>query len=249
MSDVLPLLYRLIVSLHVAAGVVALIAFWAAALARKSRLGLHVKAGALYLRAMQAILVTGLPMALAAFAQGKPAQGVFLGYLVVLVATTVFIAPRAVRLKQDFTAFRSGGYRAYAVLLPATALVSLGYGLATGSLLLAGFSMVGLSLGYGMWRNILGMPPPPGWWLKEHYGAMIGNGVGTHIAFLAIGLSRVLPPELAETAQLLAWFGPLTVAVIATAVLDRRHRRHHAKPEPAAQGYPPVARPERLGHQ
>lgn len=249
MTDIASIAYGLIVKLHIAAGCVALIAFWTAGLARKSRHGLHVKAGIVYLRAMQAILVTGLPMALAAFAQGKPGQGVFLGYLVVLVATTVFIAPRAVRLKQDFAAFRSGGYRVYAVLLPVTALAALGYGLAVGSVLLAGFSMVGLTVGYRMWRNILGALPQPGWWLKEHYGAMIGNGVGTHIAFLAIGLSRVLPQNLVETAQLLAWFGPLAVAVMATAVLNRRHRRRYAKPEPVAQGYPPVARLERLGHQ
>ncbi len=220
--------YGLIVKLHVAAGIVALIAFWTAGLARKSRGGLHVKVGAIYLAAMRGILITGLPMALAAFVRGQAAQGVFLSYLVVLVATTVYIAPRAVRLKQDFAAFRSGGYRLYAVLLPMTALASLGYGLNTGNVLLIGFSSVGFTVGFGMWRNIRRATPAAGWWLKEHYGAMIGNGVGTHIAFLAIGLSRVLPKDYANTVQLLAWFGPLSLAVIATLVLNRRHQRRYS---------------------
>lgn len=230
MTDITSIAYGLIVKLHIAAGCVALIAFWTAGIARKARGGLHVKAGAIYLAAMRSILITGLPMALAAFVRGQAAQGAFLSFLVVLVATTVYIAPRAVRLKQDFTAFRNGGYRFYAVLLPMTALASLGYGLNTGNVLLIGFSSVGFTVGFGMWRNIRRATPAAGWWLKEHYGAMIGNGVGTHIAFLAIGLSRVLPKELANTAQLIAWFGPLTVALIATAVLNRRHRRRVAVP-------------------
>ncbi|MBA4286438.1 MAG: hypothetical protein C0434_13010 [Xanthomonadaceae bacterium] len=224
------MLYGLIIKLHLAAGIIALISYWTAGLARKSRHGLHVKAGSIHLHAMQLILATGLPMALEAFVSGKPAKGVFLGYLLVLVATTVHVAPRAVRLKHDFAAFRSGGYRVFATLLPVTALAAFGYGIATGSTLLAGFSMVGLGVGFRMWRNILRERPEAGWWLKEHYGAMIGSGVGTHIAFLAIGLSRVLPKALANTAQLIAWFGPLIVAVIATVVLNRRHRRRVTVP-------------------
>lgn len=230
-------LYALIVKLHIAAGVLALITFWIAGLARKARHGLHVKAGRVYLIAMRGILVTAAPMALAAFIDGKTAKGVFLSYLVVLVATTVYTAPRAVRLKQDFDAYRRGGYRLFAVLLPVTAGLSMTYGIVQSNLLLAGFAVVGLVLGRGMWRQMRTTTPDAGWWLKEHYGAMIGNGVGTHIAFLAIGLSRVLPKDLANAAQMLAWFGPLAVAVVVNVVLNRRHRqrfgqRRRAMPAP-----------------
>ncbi|WP_273452583.1 hypothetical protein [Nevskia ramosa] len=230
MTDLALLAYALIVKLHIAAGVIALIAFWTAGFARKGRGGLHVSAGSIYLMAMRAILITGLPMALSSFIKGHPGQGVFLSYLVVLVATTVFVAPRAVRFKQDFDGFRSGAYRFYAVLLPATALAAMSYGLVAGNALLIGFPVVGLVIGTGMWRNMRRASPDAGWWLKEHYGAMIGNGVGTHIAFLAIGLSRLLPKAQAETAQLLAWFGPLTIATIAIVLLNRRHRRRHSQP-------------------
>ena len=85
-----------------------------------------------------------------------------------------------------------------------------------------------------MWRNLRRATPAVGWWLKEHYGAMIGNGVGTHIAFLAIGLSRVLPKDYANAVQLLAWFGPLSLAVIATLVLNRRHPRRNSSAALAA---------------
>ena len=70
-SPLYGLLYALIVKLHVAAGALALITFWIAAAARKSRQGLHVKAGRVYLIAMRGILVTAAPMALAAFLDGK----------------------------------------------------------------------------------------------------------------------------------------------------------------------------------
>ena len=55
----------------------------------------------------------------------------------------------------------------------------------------------------------------------------------TSIAFLGIGLSRALPKDWASTAQMLAWFGPLAVALVVGTVLDRRHRRRHGT-RPAA---------------
>lgn len=218
-------LYQALVIAHIAAGTLALVTFWTAAAARKSRHSLHVRAGQLYLWGMRGILVTAVPMAGAAFVQGQTASGVFLSYLVVLVATTVYTAPKAVQCKQDFERFRSGAYRALAVALPAAAIATFAYGVIARNLLLGGFSIVGMVVGWRMWLTLRRTAAPDaGWWLKEHYGAMLGNGVGTHIAFLAIGLRSVLPPEVAEASQLLAWFGPLTVSTVATILLNRRHR-------------------------
>ena len=218
------LAYRLIVNLHIAAGTIALIAFWTAGFARKAR-GLHVSSGRIYLWAMRGILATAVPMALMAFVRHKPEQGTFLLYLVVLVATTVSSAPRAVRLKADFEAYRSGSYRFFAYALPLSALAAFAVGVQTDDTLLWGFSFVGMVLGFGMQRTLRQGAPEAGWWLKQHYGAMLGNGVGTHIAFLGIGLSRALPKDWAGTVQMLAWFGPLAVSLVVGTLLDRRHRR------------------------
>ena len=226
------LAYRLIVNLHIAAGTIALIAFWIAGFARKGR-GLHVGSGRIYLWAMRAILATAVPMALAAFLRHKPEQGTFLLYLVVLVATTVSSAPRAACLKADYAAYRGGSYRVFAYALPLSAAAAFAVGVQAGNTLLWGFSLVGITLGIGMQRRLRETQPAAGWWLKEHYSAMIGNGVGTHIAFLGIGLSRALPKDWASTAQMLAWFGPLAVALVVGTVLDRRHRRRHGT-RPAA---------------
>ena len=51
---------------------------------------------------------------------------------------------------------------------------------------------------------------------------MLGNGIATHIAFLGIGLPRLLPAVDGTVLHYGAWFGPLVVAVIAKLVLDRR---------------------------
>ena len=219
--------YRFIVALHIAAGTIALVAFWTAGFARKRR-GLHVKAGTVYLYAMRAILVSGVPMALTSFARGQTVRGIFLSYLVVLVATTVYVAPRAVRLKQDFESFRSGGYRFFAWALPLAALTTFAAGIVVNAPVLWGFALVGLFVGYNMQRTLRRAKPEPGWWLRQHYNAMIGNGIGTHVAFFSIGLSHMLPAHLAGMTQNLPWFGPLAIGLLVRAWLDRNHRRKFA---------------------
>ena len=73
--------------------------------------------------------------------------------------------------------------------------------------------------------------------MTQHYTAMIGNGIATHIAFLGIGLLRLLPSVNGTVLHYLSWFGPLAVAIIAKVVLDRRW-----EPRPAMKPVPAVAR-------
>jgi hypothetical protein len=143
--------YHAIALTHIAAGTLALVTYWTAALSRKTRYSLHVRAGNLYLWAMRAILVTAVPMAGFAFLKGQTAVGIFLSYLVVLVATTVYTAPKAVQCKQDFERFRGGAFRALAISLPAVAAATFVYGVVVSNLLLGGFSIVGLVVGWQMW--------------------------------------------------------------------------------------------------
>ena len=61
---------------------------------------------------------------------------------------------------------------------------------------------------------------------------MLGNGVATHIAFLGLGLPRLLPMVDGTALHYVAWFGPLLVAVFAKPLLDRRFA---PKPRPASR--------------
>ena len=86
------------------------------------------------------------------------------------------------------------------------------------------FSLIGLLLGVDMWRRRRIIPRQPQWWLREHYSAMLGNGVATHIAFLVIGLPRLLPGIDGGALYYAAWFVPLVVSIAANVWLDRRFR-------------------------
>jgi hypothetical protein len=90
-----------------------------------------------------------------------------------------------------------------------------------------GFSAVGLFAGQDMLRkrrDTRRLTSTPRWWFVEHYTAMLGNGVATHIAFLGIGLPRLLPAVDGTALHYVSWFGPLLVAGVAKVLLDRRYR-------------------------
>ena len=106
-----------------------------------------------------------------------------------------------------------------------------------------GFSLVGLFVGYTMQRTMRRATPEPGWWLRQHYSAMIGNGIGTHVAFFSIGLSHLLPAGYAGVSQNLPWFGPLVVGFAVRAILDRNHRRKFGRVRPVPVAGPASGQP------
>lgn len=216
--------YEWIKYLHIAIGCVALIGFWSAGLARKGS-PLHRRAGQAFLLAMAGILVTGVPMAWHKWQDGHPVTAAFLGYLLVITATGVWTSWRAVRDKRDVVRYTGPVYVALALssLLSGAAILALG--LKVGAPLLSGFSSIGLFIGADLlhkrWRRER-LAQRPRWWLIEHYTAMLGNGIATHIAFLGIGLPRLLPAIDGAALHYAAWFGPLFVAVGAKLWFDRR---------------------------
>ena len=215
--------YQTWVFLHVAAGTLALVAFWAAAVLRKGSTG-HRRVGRAYLLAMLAVIVSGVPLTLQRFADGHVVTGAFLGYLLVIVAAGVWSAWRAVRDKHDPVAYTGPVYLALGAASFLAGLAVLVLGIRLGQPLLMGFSVVGLFGGQDMLRKRRRIAGKPLWWREEHYGAMVGNGVATHIAFLAIGLPRLFPGIDGSALFYTAWFGPLAVAVVARVLLARRYR-------------------------
>lgn len=225
--------YSIVVLLHLVAGMLALVTFWYAAALRKGSPG-HRLAGRAYLLAMTAIIVTGVPLAIQRALLGHPVSAMFLGYLLVIVGTTVWLAWRAIRDRHDARRYLGRAYRVLAIANSAAGLLVLVVGLRVGQPLLVGFAFIGLTAGVGMWRRRRIVPARPRWWMEEHYRAMTANGAATHVAFLAIGLPRLLP-GLADTALFYAaWFAPVILAFAARVWLDRRY---------GAGGRPPVKSP------
>lgn len=218
--------YTLVFASHVAAGTVALASFWGAAALRKGSL-LHRRTGQVYLLAMAVVVASAIPLCAAQYLRGNTVTAAFLAYLVVITSTGVWSAWRAIRDKHDVARYTGPVFVALGLLSLLTGLAVLALGLRVGSPLLMGFSSIGLAAGADMLakrarRERLGARPC--WWMVEHYTAMLGNGVATHIAFLGIGLPRLLPSLNGSSLQYLVWFGPLLLAVLAKLWLDRRWR-------------------------
>jgi hypothetical protein len=106
----------------------------------------------------------------------------------------------------------------------------IGFGLQYGIAILAVFGGVGAFVGLGALRSRRRARTDPKWWLKEHYGAMIGNGVATHIAFFGVGLRNALPGVDPALLQNFAWFTPLAASLVAGWWLDRKYGGAPRKP-------------------
>ncbi|GAA4868129.1 hypothetical protein [Luteimonas vadosa] len=219
--------YRLLVTCHVAAGVVALITFWLAGLSRKGG-RLHRGAGKVYLVAMLGVLCSAATMTAYFFLHGRTGAAVFLGYLCVITATACWTAWRAIRDKRDAKAYFGRIYASLAWLSIGSGLATFAFGVALGSLLLATFCWIGVVAGVQMLATSRAhseqrLRGGARWWLREHYSAMLANGVATHIAFFSIGLGRLLAPFGMKPPQLLAWMLPVAAAIAAGYWLDRKY--------------------------
>jgi hypothetical protein len=217
--------YQFLLFVHGISGVIALITFWVAAFSKKGS-PLHVGVGKIYLLAMSGIVITALPMAAIIAGRGNHGTAVFLAYLVVITASSMWLGRRAIRSKRDQSNFRSAGYASVAVLNLATSVAVFVIGSRSSDVLLMGFSAIGLFNGTRMLIRRARPLATVRWWMKEHIAAMLGCGVATHIAFLAIGMNRVIdmlgivPPSWYG---LIAWFGPLAVAAAAGVWLSRKY--------------------------
>jgi hypothetical protein len=210
---------------HVALGCVALLSFWTAGMARKGS-PLHVGAGKVYLVAMAGLLAATVPMCWLAWFAGHQKMVMFLLYLLVITSTSVWLSWRAIRDRRDWARYTGPVYRALMWLNLASGLAIVGVGLFVAEqmqLIIVSFSLIGL-LGFRNMRRFAAQPPTePRWWMRQHLNAMLGNGVATHIAFLSIGLPKLLPWLAGPVFQNVAWLAPLGVAALAGVYLSRKY--------------------------
>lgn len=217
--------YKILLSAHGLCGLVALVTFWMAAFAKKGA-PLHLRVGKAYMLAMIGIILTAVPMAAIIGMKGKPGIATFLGYLVVITATGIWMGWRAVKRKRDQAGFRDSAYLWVAVLNLVASAVVFAVGMKMSQTLLMGFSTVGVFTGVQMLVRRARPMTAVRWWMKEHYSAMVGCGVATHIAFLAIGFDRIIrlfgidPPGWYH---LIAWFLPLMLSFVFMAWLNRKY--------------------------
>jgi hypothetical protein len=218
-------IYSTLALLHVGLGTLALATFWTAGLSRKGS-PVHRAAGKLYLLAMTGLLAVAVPMSVEVLVNRSPVGGAFLLYLLVITVTAVWSSWRAIRDKRDWARYTGPVFRGLMWLNLGSGLAIAGIGLLLAKnmqLIIVAFSGIGLFAFVQMWRFSRQPPDDPRWWLREHLTAMLGNGIATHIAFLSIGLPRLLPMIDGPTLRNVAWLGPLVVAFIAGSYLTRKY--------------------------
>lgn len=228
--------YRWSLLVHVVAGTVALLAFWSAAAMGKGT-PRHRRVGQAFLLAMLAVLASGVPLSLAMVERGQPVTAMFLGYLLLITGNACWAAWRAIRDRRHRERYFGGMYWILAGLVGLAGSGILVLGTQVGAPLLQVFGGLGVLAfvdAIVQWRRA---PGDPRWWLKQHFGAMIGNGVAVHVAFLGIGLRSVFASLDLAVVMYLAWFGPLAVAVAAAVWVDRRYG-NPARPMPGRAALP-----------
>lgn len=215
-------MYGLVLIAHVAVGVVALAAYWTAGFASKGS-PVHRGAGKLFMAMMLVILATALVFVARMLSRDAFGDAAFFAYLIVISGTALACGWFSLKLKRAHRRYFGGWYRALAVFNIACGAGVLALGISGGNPILMGFSSIGLLRGASMLR-LSWRAESPRWWLREHLGAMIGNGVAVHVAFLLVGLNRLLPASWHGNVEMLGWLLPLAVSGVALVWFGRRYR-------------------------
>jgi uncharacterized membrane protein len=193
-----------VLTAHVAAGVVALLAGIAAILTRKGG-ARHNKAGKVYVFSMVFVVVTAVPLSVWIENWFLLAVAVFSGYLV--VAGYRIIARRRAGLTEPARA----DYAAHGTMLAAggVMVVTGGWDTVSGTPGLAPvlvvFGFIGGTLAVRELRQIRAPPNDRTPWFERHIAFMGGGYIATVTAAVTVNLT-MLPP-------LVRWLGPTAVGV------------------------------------
>ena len=214
--------YQITLFVHIGLGVAALLSYWVAALASKGSAP-HKLAGKIYLLVMIGLLIPAIPLSVRILLEKSVMFGWFFFYLLLITGSALWQGWFAIRHKRDFSRYTGVGFRRLAWANLAAGVAILGLGAATVQPILLGFSAVGILNGRRMLQLAKSQPAHPRWWMEQHIGAMIGCGVATHIAFLLVGLPRLLPALAGPTMQTAAWLAPLALSFLARFWLGRKY--------------------------
>jgi hypothetical protein len=225
--------------LHGSIGIIALIAFWVAALAVKGSQR-HRRAGRVYLPAM--LLIMGLSLLMVAgqaIQKSNPGIAIYLLFLISMVGTASWLMWFSVRYKHDPQRFLGKTYRALA-----TWLVVFGSGVLVvialeGRLVGIFLSLLGIGFGVNMWRLALtkasaGRP----WWLQHHMNGVMLNFIATHDSFIALGIGSLVPELREPVPRMLV---AVTVTAVGIGLRAWMGRRHLKRSPPTAAGSPQPA--------
>ena len=217
---------RMLLAIHIAGGIAALLSMCIPLVARKGS-PTHRRAGWVFVTGMTIVSITSLMLAAERFVTvpwpGARTSALFLGYLGILTGGGVSAGVRVLRFKQRMTAHRHLWDVAVAASIPSLG-VALGiYGLAIGAPLLVAFALVGVFSGSGQLAYWLQRPGHRMHWWFAHMDLMLGSCIAATTAFLVNNSGRLGLGSSND--RLIIWLAPTAVGVPALIIWTRYYRR------------------------
>lgn len=232
----------LILTLHIAAGSVALAAMLVPLTVRKGGT-LHRRAGWVFVAGMTIVSASAFVLSAARILTSTTADGhaagLFLFQVALLTAAGVSAGVRVLRFKKRSAPHRHPWDLGLSGALVLASLGMAAFGLSTGRSLPTAFSAIGLFTGVGQLSYWLRTPTHPMHWWFEHLGTMVGSCIAATTAFLVVNASRMG----LETFGLLVWLAPTIVGVPLVTAWNIYYRRRFAgtvAPRPAHTNPLPV---------
>jgi len=207
---------------HISIGTLAFASLWTAAFTRKGS-KLHRTAGIAYVWTMVVVLTTAAVLTLTTLQRGQWIGAVFLFYLLTITATALWMGKRTLRFKGDVRGYTRGPFLAVGILNLVAASGAVAVGLIAEQYFIAGISIIGFLIGFGvigMWRK---PPEHPRFWLKEHIGGMAGAGIATHVAFASVGLRQLFPEIDTSVISVWPWLAPMIIGFVLAGLAERRY--------------------------
>ena len=254
MSDI----YRLVLGLHIVAGLIGLAAFWTPAIARKGG-NTHVRVGRVFFWATCIVAGSGVVMAsllllnpLAIKLPSRPLSAeriaarvteirltsLFLFYLVLITFTPVYHGMRVLATRRSPARLRTRFHTAIHVAAIAASLAMVVLGITRRQPVFFFMSPIGFLIGAGGLQFARRPYPTPMAWWYEHMGAMLGGGIAFHTAFLVLGAGRLFGLRLDGPAAVIPWLLPTMIGVPVSAYWTRYYRRKFKEEGPCPAAVP-----------
>ena len=244
---IVPLLFDVLVLVHVATGFVGLAAFWVPVFARKGG-RTHVRAGRVYVYCAYVVTLSAVTAAAGRIVSYQ-VQGIgladqpelyaislFLGYLGLTTFATIRQGMRALATRRAPETLRTPVHEALAWASIGSSVAVIAFAFAVWSQvspILLGLSPIGLFTGRNMLRLMRNPRAEHMGWFYSHLGSMLGGGIAFHTAFAVFGVQRLWAYDLGGPLAVVPWILPTVVGLPAIAIWTRRYRRRFNRRAPA----------------
>jgi uncharacterized membrane protein len=218
---------KLVLAVHIAGGVAALLSMAVPMLSRKGGVA-HRRAGWVFVAGIAIVSVTSLMLGAERFVTnpwpGARVSALFLSYLGVLTGGLVSAGVRVLRFKNRTAPHRAPWDIAIAGFV-LTGGVAIGiYGLTAGQQLLVAFSLIGIFNSGSQLAYWFSSPAHPMHWWFAHMNLMLGACTAATTAFLVNNVGRIGLDD-----SVLVWVGPTLVGVPAGILWTRYYRRRFGR--------------------